>query len=95
MSCSVVNNENMILGPCCLPYPLLPVDILLLPEATAGGSYNMAEKGCAAQADDWGRKRKRWERNRRKRTEKKMKRKKRIGAGELQINVFFPLHHTN
>lgn len=49
----------------------------------------MAEKRCAGQADDWGRKRKRWERNRRKRTEKKMKRKKRIGAGELQINSFF------
>ena len=53
----------------------------------------MAEKRCAGQADDWGRKRKRWERNRRKRKEKKMKRKKRIGAGELQINAFSTTSH--
>lgn len=38
MSCCIVSDKNMILGPCCLLCPLLPDDILLLPEATVGGS---------------------------------------------------------
>lgn len=45
MSGSIVNDENTMLEPCCLSCPLLPVDIPLFPESTAGGSYNMAENG--------------------------------------------------
>lgn len=36
----IVNGNDVILGPC----PLLLFDSLLLPEATAGASYNMADK---------------------------------------------------
>lgn len=43
ISCSIMNGDNVILGPCRLPCPLLLFDILLLPEATAGASYNMAD----------------------------------------------------
>lgn len=90
MSCSIVDDENMILRLCCLLHPLLPVDIPLLPEAFAGGSYNTAEN--RPMLDQLvtleGRRRKKWEINRRKRRRKKVKNKKRIGAEELQINAF-------
>lgn len=43
ISCSMVNGENVILGPCRLPCPLLLFDILLLPEATASACYNVAD----------------------------------------------------
>lgn len=54
MSYSIVNDENTILGPCCPLCPLLPVDTLQLPEATAGGSHVMAEEISVGQADYLG-----------------------------------------
>lgn len=54
MSYSIVNDENTILGTCCPLCRLLPVDILQLPEATAGGSHSMAEEISVGQADDLG-----------------------------------------
>ena len=53
-SYSIVNDENTILGPCSPLCPLLPVDTLQLPEATAGDSHIMAEEISVGQADDLG-----------------------------------------
>ena len=54
ISYSIVNDENTILGPCCPLCPLLPVDTLQLPEATADDSHIMAEEISVGQADDLG-----------------------------------------